>query len=403
MPRTGNPFIGFFCLLFAIVAALSWPAGDAVAESSRDLVSQGNRAFEAGKFEEALDRYQKASVDEPESSYLFFNEGAVKYRMGDYASAEDLFEKAALASKDVGIEAKAKFNLGNCRFREGELKQQSDPEGSLKDLEAGIRHYQEALRLDPKMVDAAKNIEVARLKMKQILDEIKKRQEEMEKQRQEQEKLEKSIKDLIKRQENLLDDTGKIEKSLSDKANQTPDEADRKELDRLADEQAGLKDDTQKLSEDVGKNVQAQGQLNPAQQKIGEHLTRSADAQDRALDPIRTAKPDQAKPKEQESLDELNKALEALKESSQQCESPKEGSQNEGSQQENQKQNGQQSRQQEQNEQNRENGNQNQEMQQDQQKKNETAQAILEEEKENREQRRKAEQAAGILSSDKDW
>ena len=395
MRNPGSLFFGILILLLTIAAAVSLFAGDVRAESSRDLVSEGNRAFEAGEFEEALDRYQKASVDEPESPYLFFNEGAVRYRMGDYARAEELFEKAALASKDVGIEAKAKFNLGNCRFREGELKQKNDPEGSLKDLEASIRHYRESLRLDPEMEDAAQNIEIARLKMKQLLDEIKKRQEEMEKQQKQQKQLADNIKELIKRQKNILDETGKVEKALSDKENQAPDAADRKELDRLADEQAELKDDTKKLSEDVGKNAQSQGQLNPAHAKIGEHLERSADAQEKADEPIRAAKPDQAKPKEQESLDELNKALEALQENSQQC-----GSQKEESQQQNQQQN----RQQEQNEQNQESReNQNQEMKQDQQKKSETAQAILDEEKENRDRRRKAEQAAGILSSDKDW
>lgn len=160
------------------------------AASTKDLIQEGNVAYLSGEYDKALAAYEEASVDAPESPFIYFNKGTALYKKGDYSSAIEAFEKAALKSKDLALEAKAKFNLGNCLFREAERQSDSDLNKSLEACQKSIAHYQESLELDPDLTEAAENIEVVRLVMKNILDEINKRKEEAKQQQEAMEETE---------------------------------------------------------------------------------------------------------------------------------------------------------------------------------------------------------------------
>ena len=101
------------------------------AAAPQRVIAKGNAAYHAGKYDEALSHYEEASVDTPESPYIYFNQGAVYYQMGDLAKAKESFEKAAVKTRDTDLEVHAKFNLGNTAFREAERQQDSDLEKSL--------------------------------------------------------------------------------------------------------------------------------------------------------------------------------------------------------------------------------------------------------------------------------
>lgn len=163
--------VGFF-----LIPAQGW------ASSASKLVNEGNTAFAMRKYDRALEAYEKAALDAPESAYIYFNKGAAYYRKKDYAKAAAAFEQAALKSKDIKLEAQSKFNLGVCSFREAEQQRNGDLNKVLAACEKSIRYFQEALKLDPQFKEAAENIEVVRLTMKSILDEIKKQKEAAHKQ-----------------------------------------------------------------------------------------------------------------------------------------------------------------------------------------------------------------------------
>jgi len=59
----------------SVLSVLSVPS--AFAASARALVSQGNAAYAKGQYQEALDAYGKASVDDPESAPILFDQGTV--------------------------------------------------------------------------------------------------------------------------------------------------------------------------------------------------------------------------------------------------------------------------------------------------------------------------------------
>lgn len=166
----------FLAAAIVTAAALAW-TGSAFAESPGRLVSKGNRQYGKKAFGEALELYDKASVKAPESPIVAFNKGAALYKQGDYEKAAEQFKEAASRTKSLPFEAKAWYNLGNVAFKEGERQEDSDLQKALGSLQESVKHYSTALEKDPKLEDAAQNLEIARLKIKDLLDKIKNQQQ----------------------------------------------------------------------------------------------------------------------------------------------------------------------------------------------------------------------------------
>jgi len=247
------------------------------ADSARERVAEGNRAFAGGDYEGALSAYDEASVAAPESPRIEFDRGAALYKQGDFAKASEAFEKSALRTRDLALEARCHYNLGNCAFREAERQKDSDLKKALAALEKSVRHYREAIERDPTLADAAHNIEVARLTMKQILDEIKKRQEEQKKRQEKEKATQEKLKQLVERQENAIKKNEQLAKDKKEKGASA--DAQRRAKD-LADEQRKLKEDTRDLADRMAKN-QAQPSPDPRKQKLDQAASEQAKAQDR--------------------------------------------------------------------------------------------------------------------------
>jgi Ca-activated chloride channel family protein len=148
--------------------------GVARAASARKLVKEGNQAYQDGKYPDALKSYEQAGEQEPDSGRIHFNKGAALYRQGDFSKALEEFEQAAVAASagaDRELEARAQYNAGNSFFRQSEKQQSADPRGAVDLLQRSAQAYQRALRLDPALIDAAHNLEVARLQMKHLLEQ----------------------------------------------------------------------------------------------------------------------------------------------------------------------------------------------------------------------------------------
>jgi tetratricopeptide (TPR) repeat protein len=352
------------------------------ADSMADLIDEGNIAYLAGEYEKALSAYEEASVKAPESPFIYFNKGATLYQMGDYAAATSAFEKAALKSKDLRLEAKSKFNLGNCAFREAERQKDSDLNKALEALTKSIRHYQEALELDPEFVESAENIEVARLLMKNILDAIKKQKESDRQQQEAMEQVAEQIKDLIKKQGQALDRNRQLDDERRAKGNS---EALQQQVKDLAKEQRNLQGETEDLAKNMPKPT---GQQSTSKETEAErHLKNAAKEENAASGNLEQNHISEAKTNQEKALKELKEALESLKKDQ------NNGGQQQGNQQEQQSSSPE-------------------EIPQDQreQEEDQSAEAqlledahdILDEEKENRE-RRQMQAVGGYREVEKDW
>ncbi len=298
------------CLIALATAASVWLTRAAYAQSARELVEQGNAAYIEGKFNEALEYYEKATVEAPESPRLYFNKGNVYFRLEDYEKAEEAYRQAALKSKDLELEALSNYNLGNCAFREAERQRDSDLEKVLEALEKSVRCYRKALELNPDLDDAAQNIEVARLTMKTILDEIKKRQEEAEKQKQACRNAMQQLDRIIEEQKNMRRQSRQLQEEGAQ---------DQERMEQQAKQQDQLRQDTQNLADQLSKMQQQtkDKQPAPAIEEARKNVEKATKDQTEASRQLRRQQPDNAYDAQGKAVEKLEEARERMKQSQQ--------------------------------------------------------------------------------------
>ena len=150
------------------------------AESVEDQVRKGNKKYAQGNFNEAINEYDQALVDKPDAMRPKFNKANSYYRLDDIAKAMDLYEEVATGARDMGLVTKAKYNTGNCYFQRGSKQKDSDLQKALDDMKTSITFWRQVLDIEPENKKAAKNIEVARLIIKDILDQLNKQKQQQQ-------------------------------------------------------------------------------------------------------------------------------------------------------------------------------------------------------------------------------
>ncbi len=152
------------------------------ADSARQVIQQGNHQYADGQYSEAINKYNEALVEQPVAIVPKFNKANSYYRLDDLGEAIDLYQEVAAESKDMALVSKAKYNLGNCFFQRGAKQRDSDLQKALEDMKTSVTYWRGVLEIDPENAKAARNIEVARLTIKDILDQLKKQQEQQKQQ-----------------------------------------------------------------------------------------------------------------------------------------------------------------------------------------------------------------------------
>ena len=346
-------------------------------KTTAGLVKEGNNAYNAEEYDNAVTAYDEALKEAPDSPYAYFNKGAALFKKGDYAGAAEAFETAVFKSKDRQFEAKTKFNLGNTAYKEAEGMKGEDLQKALEGCSKSVSYYQDALRLDPDMKEAAENMEMVRLVMKNILDEIQKQKEAEEKDREKKDEAVEKLKKLIKEQENALEKNKQLQKELAEKGDANELNSN---IGELADEQKTIRDKTDALSKEWP---------TPSASK---HLENAVKEQDAAYGNLGLKNTKEAAKNQEDAIKELKDALDSQQEDS-----------NNGAEQDNQDQQGKEQGQQQEASPDTQKGATDQ-MQEQASMANlsEEAQDILNDEKENKEQRK-----AAIIKSykevDKDW
>ena len=152
----------------------------AFADSARDSTSEGNKLYKQGNFNEAINSYDQALLEAPGALEPKFNQANSYYRLDDLGKALDLYRQVAAESKDMRLVAKAKYNLGNTYFQQGSKQKDSNLQKAIDDLKTAIGSWRGVLDIEPENTKAAKNIEVARLLIKDLLDQLNKQQQQQD-------------------------------------------------------------------------------------------------------------------------------------------------------------------------------------------------------------------------------
>lgn len=119
-------------------------------------VADGNRAYQEGRFDDALAAYQRAEDSGVDASGLAYDRGTALLGKAEAAGTDgaELFAQAfeelgkATHGKDKPVKARAHYNRGNIAMR-------------AKQLDDAIEEYKNALRADPLMEAARSNLELA--------------------------------------------------------------------------------------------------------------------------------------------------------------------------------------------------------------------------------------------------
>ncbi|MEO0142093.1 MAG: tetratricopeptide repeat protein [candidate division WOR-3 bacterium] len=137
-------------ILFLLMIQLILPSYGDVGS----LMRKGNGLMRKQKYEDALKIYEQAQVLEPDNIKIHYNMGRALYKMEKYPEAISEFE-IGLLTKDKKFQANTFYNIGNCKFKQG-------------DIDGAINAYKTALLLNNKDIKAKENLEFC-LKLKEQL------------------------------------------------------------------------------------------------------------------------------------------------------------------------------------------------------------------------------------------
>jgi tetratricopeptide (TPR) repeat protein len=271
----------------------------ASAASTRTILEKAQENYKAGNFAEALEIIDQATEKDPDNPYGFYDRGNVLFRQGKYNEAVKSYEQAALPGNDPELTARAYYNMGNAALTQA--REEKDGDKSLALLNNSVNSYRNALRLDQSLKDAAHNLELARLAIKQKKEELRQqKQQQCDRQQnnkdQNNEEMKKNLEDMKNRQQQ------QAEKNKENSQGQNSDQQNQ----QMAAEQEKLRQDTQK----------AQQQLSGQQQKetdaAADELQQAMNSQQQAEEELKKNRPGRAAEKQEEAAKHLQQALDSL-------------------------------------------------------------------------------------------
>jgi Ca-activated chloride channel homolog len=179
----GPPAAHLLLLAIAAVTQLAWL-------DPHQKAREGNRQYEAGKYDEAAARYNEALVDEPDSALLHFNLGDAAYKQGKYDEALTAFQQVPAGDENKPRAARVAYNIGNTKVRLGEAAESAEPQKALGLWAEALAAYRRSLGAAPEDLAAKVNYELVERKIAELKKKLEEQQKEQE-EKQQQDKQEK--------------------------------------------------------------------------------------------------------------------------------------------------------------------------------------------------------------------
>lgn len=137
--------LGGWLVLGWLLPSVAGAAG--LLEKEHPLIQQGRRAYDSGRFDEALSSFDQAKKERPNDPAVDFNRGDALTKLGRYDEAKQAFQAVADANGRPDLRQKALYNLGNVHAAQGDSRE-------------ALKSYRRALTLDPTDAQARHNYEV---------------------------------------------------------------------------------------------------------------------------------------------------------------------------------------------------------------------------------------------------
>ncbi len=285
----------------ALIAAalLSFPSG-ARAASVRSLVNEGNEAYRQEAYEKAIAAYDRAAEQDPDSAYAALNRGNALYRSENFSESVEAYEQAVQRSLDRGrtdLEAGGRYNLGNALYRQGEQLAERNPQAAIDLLGKAARSYKDALRLDRGLTNAAHNVEIARRLMRQLRRKAEQQQQQQGgEQNQEPGREQKSdLQKAADRQKELAEQSKQLDEDRQRNRDSESEQRRQQQAERLAEQQQDLREQTEQMARD-------------ADPQTKQHLDNAAERQRQAREELEQNQPKQAEEQQRAAAEELQQA-----------------------------------------------------------------------------------------------
>ena len=139
-----------FYVILLVVLALS---ESALGDNAASLNEKGNEAFSKGDYKTALDFYQRAEIERPETPQLYYNHANASTEANGLDEALKNYQQA-LNLADTSLQAQIYYNIGCNYFLQGNYARAIDA-------------YQKALELNPDDLDAKCNLELTRKRLEE--------------------------------------------------------------------------------------------------------------------------------------------------------------------------------------------------------------------------------------------
>ncbi len=166
--KAGKAAVVILFILFFPVLSYANPISD---------IFSGNKAFKNSDYDAAIEKYNSALIDSPDSCVANFNMGDAYYKKKEYDKAMEYYNKALL-SDDPELEAKANFNIGNLKYRFGRIKENTNLEEAVALTREALEYYKRALEINPDDDKAKYNHEFVESYLKNLLDKLKNQSEQ---------------------------------------------------------------------------------------------------------------------------------------------------------------------------------------------------------------------------------
>lgn len=118
--------------------------------------SSAEAAYRAGNYNLSAEGYRSETEKTPEDPQLQFNLGTAAYKGKQYPEALKSFERS-LNVQNIDLQNQSYYNMGNTLYRQGEGTEKQNPQETIKNWQASIQAYENALKLKPEDQDAAFN------------------------------------------------------------------------------------------------------------------------------------------------------------------------------------------------------------------------------------------------------
>lgn len=244
-----------------------------------------------------LDNLNTRLKENPDSPEINFNLGVVNYNLENYEAALRSFEKANVLSKELG--ADAMYNIGNVHYKLAEKGQ------NPKEYEKAITAYRDALKKDKNLINAGKNLELTRLKLKEMQEQQNQQQDQQQQQQQDQQQQNQQEQN---QESNNLDELKQKQEQLKNETeqNQSSDaqEEQAKRQEQLSKEAQNLKESSSSDAEQK-KLEKAMKEMSKATEQLKNGDSKAAsEAQARAIEALQENP--QPTPTDNEADDILN-------------------------------------------------------------------------------------------------